>query len=401
MKKKKWIKFRHKIVYFLLRLIMKPISYLFFGFRYKKFKEQKEPYLIFYNHQTVWDQFFVGLICNNKTYFVMSDDLSSIRFVSPLINFLVHPIPYKKSSTDFTILRNCRQVVSEGGSIAISPEGNRTYSGKTEYIKESTVKMIQFLKIPVAIIHIKGGYGVFPRWADKKRRGRVTGSVAKVYKYEDYKDKSVKELYELLNKDLYINESGISGPYKSSTKAEYIERVIYNCPKCGFTKFISKGNEFKCTICNMKLRYNSYKQFEGLNMNPPFMNINDWYDYQQEYLMKMNLLQEDPNKVLFEDTAKFSSVIPRKQKEVIDNEAKLIMYCNRIEVICKDFTRVYFFDEISSSGVFGKNKLNFYIKNDIYQFKGDVHFNAMKYVNVFYKYRIEKGVEADGKFLGL
>ena len=67
------------------------------------------------------------------------------RFVGKLLKFLLNPIPFKKASTDFTILRTCRQVASEGGSIAIFPEGNRTYSGKTEYIKPSTIKMMKFL----------------------------------------------------------------------------------------------------------------------------------------------------------------------------------------------------------------------------------------------------------------
>lgn len=401
MKKQKWVKTRHKIIMSIVRFILRIITKFKYNFKYKKFKNQKTPHIILYNHQTVWDQFFVGLICNNKTYFVMSDDLASIRFVSPLLKWLLNPIPYKKASTDFTILRTCRQVVNEGGSIAISPEGNRTYSGKTEYMKDGIVKMIKFLKVPVAILHIKGGYGVHPRWANKKRRGPVSGEIYKVYQYDDYKDMSNEELFDLIQKDLYIDETVASGPYKSNANAEYLERVIYNCPKCGFTKFVSKKDILTCTTCNMKLRYNSYKQFEGLNIQPPFNSVGEWYDYQQKYLYNLNLLEMNCDDALFEDVAKFSQVIPRKKKLVIDEEAKLIMYPNRIEIICHDATRVYYFNEISSSGVFGKNKLNFYIGNDIYQFKGDVHFNAMKYVNVFYKYRIEKGIEADGKFLGL
>ena len=73
----------------------------------------------------------------NGGYFVMTDDVFSVKYVGKLLQFLLNPIPFKKASTDFTILRTCRQVVSEGGSIAIFPEGNRTYSGKTEYIKPS------------------------------------------------------------------------------------------------------------------------------------------------------------------------------------------------------------------------------------------------------------------------
>ena len=69
-------------------------------------------------------------------------------------------------------------------------------------------------------------------------------------------------------------------------------------------------------------------------------------------------------------------------------------------VIYKDKLDVYYFDNISSAGVFGKNKFNIYVDKQIFQFKGDVSFNALKYVNLFYKYKIEKGDEKNG-FLGL
>ncbi len=400
-KEKHWVKFRHKFFMAILRTVMRPVAYLKFHYRYKKFKEQKEPYLIFYNHQTVWDQFLVGLICNNSTYFVMSDDLASIKFATPIMNFLIHPIPYAKSSTDFTILRTCKKVVSEGGSIAISAEGNRTYSGQTEYIKASTIKMIKFLKIPVAILHIEGGYGVFPRWADKARKAKFYGYVYKTYHYEDYKDLSNEELYKLICGDLYVDESTPSGPYKSKHSAEYLERVIYNCPKCGFTSFHSHKMLLTCDTCNMTLKYNEYKQFEGINEKAPFQNVKEWYIYQQEELFKMNILNYDHDHLFFSDQVKYIKVYPRKKKEIIAKKCTLNMYNNRIEIFYNNTHNTYLFDDISSSGVFGRNKLAFYIDKYIIQFKGDCHFNAMKYVNLHYKYRLEKGDETNDKFLGL
>ena len=77
------------------------------------------------------------------------------------------------------------------------------------------------------------------------------------------------------------------------------------------------------------------------------------------------------------------------------------MYCNRIEIIYKDKKDTYMFDEISSSGVFGRNKMNFFIGNRVFQFLKDKRFNAMKFVNLYYKYKIEKGEENNDKFLGL
>ena len=93
MTKKKWIKVRHQIVMGTIRIFMRPIAYFYFGFRYKRFKNHKQPYFIMHNHQTVWDQFLIGLIWSNKTYFIMSDDLTTIKFLSPIMKFLVHPIP--------------------------------------------------------------------------------------------------------------------------------------------------------------------------------------------------------------------------------------------------------------------------------------------------------------------
>ena len=48
-----------------------------------------------------------------------------------------------------------------------------------------------------------------------------------------------------------------------------------------------------------------------------------------------------------------------------------------------------------------KNKLNIYHDKRVYQLKGSKRFNALKYVNIFYRYKnISKG-EENGKFLGL
>lgn len=403
-KPKKWIKFRHRVVTFVVKIFAIPLFYLM-GFRWKKLPKNNKPYLIFYNHQTVWDQFILALMSVKKTYFVMSDDLSSIKVLSSLLNWALHPIPYKKASTDFTILRNLKQVSGEGGSIAISPEGNRTYSGKTEYINPTGIKMMKFLKLPVAIVRIESGYGVFPRWANKRRRGKIYCKLYKIYEYEEYKDIPENELYEMICKDLYVDESNPSGPYKSRKKAECLERVIYNCPNCGITHFKSKGNVLSCTTCDLKLIYNEYKQFEYLDKKitekVPFNNVNEWYEFQKEELFKFKLLEYPNDKPILLDKCIFAEVQFRKKKIFISKDAQLALYSDRIEVSYLDKKDVFLLSDISSTGVFGRNKFNIYIDKKIYQFKYDDSFNALKYVNFIYKYKIEKGEEKDGKFLGL
>ena len=59
------------------------------------------------------------------------------------------------------------------------------------------------------------------------------------------------------------------------------------------------------------------------------------------------------------------------------------------------------FGELSTVTVLGKNKLNLYHGETIYQLKGDKRFNALKYVQICARSKNIAGGDLDGKFLGL
>lgn len=93
------------MVTIIARAILEPISILMFGIKVEKFKEQGiRPYLILMNHQTTFDQFFVGMAFKGPIYYVATEDIFSNGFVSSLIRFLVEPIPIKKQTTDMLLL---------------------------------------------------------------------------------------------------------------------------------------------------------------------------------------------------------------------------------------------------------------------------------------------------------
>ena len=59
------------------------------------------------------------------------------------------------------------------------------------------------------------------------------------------------------------------------------------------------------------------------------------------------------------------------------------------------------FDEVMAVSVLGRNKLNIYHDDKVYQFKGSKSFNALKYVNIYYRYKNLTRGNAEGKFVGL
>lgn len=401
-KKKSWVKPRHGVFTAILRCFLAPYSSWRYGIRVEKFREQGDRnYLILMNHQTPFDQFFVGMAFKGPVYYLATEDIFSLGWVSKLIQFLVEPIPIKKQTTDLKAVMNCLKVGREGGTIALAPEGNRTYSGRTEYMKSSIVPLAKKLKMPIAMFRIEGGYGVQPRWSDVIRKGKMRAYVSQVIEPEDYRTMSDDALFAAIKEGLSVDEAKADGEYRHKNLAEYLERAIYVCPYCGLSTFESREDIVECKTCGRQVRYLPTKELEGVGFEFPHRFVGQWYDYQSDYVNGLNLTEmtEAP---LYRDKGKLSEVILYQRKELLYKEVDIALYGNRVVIDAPDGTRYEMrFDEVTSAAVLGRNKLNIYFGEHVYQIYGGKRFNALKYVNFFHRYQNISRGEPDEAFLGL
>lgn len=401
-KKKKWLKFRHRVVRNIAFAILAPYCRIKYGFKVQKFKEQeKRPYLVLFNHQTAFDQFFVGMAFKGPVYYVASEDIFSKGFVSTLIRYLVAPIPIKKQTTDVRAVLDCIKVSREGGTIAMAPEGNRTFSGRTGYINPAVAPLARKLNVPILLYRLEGGYGVQPRWSDKVRRGKMRGYVSKVLSPEEVAGLTDEQLCELISKELYVDECISDASFYHKKNAEYLERVFYYCPYCGMSSFESRGDTLTCKRCERKVKYLPTKEFTGVGFDFPFRYVSQWYDSQSEFMNGLDLTQYHGTPIR-EAVADLSEVVVYKKKVHIADNARVLLFGDRIEVNpLEGKSEIFRFDEISAVTVLGRNKVNIYKDKRIFQLKSDKRFNALLFVNTFYRYKnLSEGV-CDGKFLGL
>ena len=395
-KKKKWIKFRHTVVTNLLFLVIYPYSRIKYGIKIEKTADTKRQYLVLLNHQTPFDQFFVGMSFNRKTmYYLATEDIFSKGWLSSLIRWLVAPIPIKKQTTDVAAVMNCIRVAREGGSIVIAPEGNRTYSGRTEYMNPSIVSLAKKLNLPIALYRLEGGYGVQPRWSDVTRKGKMRGYVYEVIEPEEYKALADDELFERIKNGLYVNEAKADGEFFHKNRANYLERCIYVCPFCGLSEFHTSGAVIKCAKCGREAEYTVTKEFCGVGYEHPFRFVADWYDYQEQYINGLDTTSftEAP---LYTESAGLYEIIPYKNRYLVKKDANVSLYGDRVTVNELTFD----FETVSQISVLGKNKLNIYYGDKLYQLKGSKRFNALKYLHFYYRYKNIKEDNND-KFLGL
>ena len=394
--KQGWIKFRHKVVVALLRPVFGLYIRLRYGIRTEKFREQGDrPYLIVMNHQTAFDQFFVSMTFNRPIYFVASEDLFSLGWLSDALRYLVAPIPIKKQTLDLQAVKNCIRVAREGGSIALAPEGNRTFHGRTLYMKPGIASLAKKLGLPLAIFRIEGGYGVHPRWSDVVRKGRMRSRVSRVVEPEEYAAMTNEELFRLIEQELSVDEACVTGEFRHKKNAEFLERAMYVCPWCGLTTFESHDDIITCTKCGRKIRHLPTKELQGVDCEFPHRFVAEWYDWQYDYVNHIDL-SALTNAPVYEETARLSRVFAYKNKKLLKKETVVRLYGDRITVD----DQVFSFDETSAVVVLGKNKLNIYSGNEIYQLKGSKRFNALKYVNFFHRYQNIKAGKKD-EFLGL
>lgn len=394
-KQEKWVRLRHRIVRDSLYWIVAPITRMRYGVQVEKFAEQgNRPYLILMNHQTAFDQFFVAMAFRGSVYYLATEDIFSLGWLSSLLRYFLAPIPIKKQTTDLAAVRNCIRVAREGGTIAIAPEGNRTYHGRTVYINPSIVSMVKMLKLPVALFRIEGGYGVHPRWSDVVRRGKMRAYVSRVIEPEEYRGMSDDEIYSAITEGLYVDEAAVIGKFHHAKSAEYLERLLYVCPECGLTSFESCGDVVRCKRCGLQVKYTPTMELQGERL--PFRFVADWYDYQNKFVNKLNVLAHCTEPVWTEH-ARLSEVIINKRKQLLKENVRVQLYGDRIDIDGQSYP----FTDLSAVTVLGKNKLNIYHDGRVFQLKGDARFNAVKYVNFYFRYKNMNGTEDNGEFLGL
>lgn len=389
-----WLKFRHTVVYKVLTPFISPYIRLRYNIRIQRFRD-KRPVLIVMNHQTGFDQFFPALSLRRPIYFLASEDIFSIGFLANVLRYLVAPIPIKKQTMDIQAVKTCIRVAREGGTICLAPEGNRTYHGRTGYMNPSIAGLAKKLGLPLVIYRIEGGYGVQPRWSDVVRRGNMRAYVKRVIEPEEYRDMTNQALADLIQQELWVDEAAVTGEFHHRKNAEFLERVVYTCPWCGLTTWESHADTLTCQKCGRRVRHLPTKQLQGVDCAFPHSFVADWYDWQEQFLNEMDTtaLVEDP---LYEETVQMYRVIPYKRKELLKKNCTIRLYGDRITVDDRAFP---FAD--TNVVILGKNKLNLYADDGVFQIRGDKRFNGLKYLNFSYRYKNITTGGTHGKFLGL
>jgi len=345
----------------------------------------KSPFIVLGNHTTDYDAFFIAKSFKNPLYFVMSDHISSLK-VGKLIEHLVCPIPITKSTHDASTVRDILSVIKQGASVALFPEGNKSFSGEMSGMKPSIAKLLKKLNVPVVIYNIEGGYFSSPRWSKQKRKGRLHGFVKKIFMPDELDKMTNEEVFEAVKENLRVNAYEVQErnpiEYIGKNKAEGIESMLYICPKCKqISTLKSTGDEVVCTKCDFKATYDNfgYLQTENEKLRLDKLDI-----MQKEELKKKEFSKLKEDDIITSD----EGFDIKKKIDKYTNEDlgifKLNLYKNRFEFVNEKETIVVPFEMIGGHAIEGQCGIQLSLKDGtVYRFKNPSPVSGLKHVNIF------------------
>ncbi len=400
-KKTQFVKFRHKVVYTLLRPIFKLYFKIAYNFKYQKYTGEKDV-LILSNHVTTLDPFFLATSFDFPIYYVASDQILNLGFTSKIIKYLVCPISKTKGISDLQTIKDIVTVSKEGGAVGLFPEGNRTFTGYLCTIPPQIGKLIKLLKKTVVIYNLENAYLSKPRFAKSVRKGSMEGVIKKVLKYQDYKDMTAEEIYALLVENLQVDPfSEKATAHKSRESANYLENVLYLCPNCHKIHTMrSVNNAYICKNCGYTVVYNSYGKFETPDEKLYFETVKEWFDYENNYIYNEDfLLNKIEIPIIKGENFKFYQSFKGKERKPLDY-GTLSLFSDRIEVEGKQITELKL-DQIQDIAPQTMGKIQVYMNNgDTYILIGSPTSYALSYVIMFYQIRNIKNNDPQG-FIGV
>lgn len=276
---------RHKKIFKLIYQLMKWPVCAVFGYTYEP-DHLDEPTLVVSNHVTDVDFLFVAIgLQGSHTYFVASDHIFRLGWLSKAINWLVAPIARRKGTTAMDTAMTMMRKLRAGHSVCVFGEGESTWNGRSIPIYPATATLARVSGKPLKTFRIEGGHLSMPRWGKGIRRGKMYGHVVNTYTPERLKAMTPDEINEAINRDIYEDawERQKKNPvrYRGRSRAEAIETVLFICPKCKRIGTVrGKGHKVYCD-CGFTTSVTEYGMFEPAQ---PFENIAQWDQWQMECL---------------------------------------------------------------------------------------------------------------------
>ena len=250
-------------------------------------KIKGQPCLILMNHSCFLDLMIASRVFYPKRYAIVctSDGFVGKEWLMRLLGC----IPTQKFVSDVSLVRDMEYMLKEKKtSVLMYPEASYSFDGTATALPRKMGVLMKKLGVPVVTIITKGAFTRQPLYNElKKRSVNVTAEVRCLATAEELKEKTVRELDEMLDEAFSFDhfawqrDNGVH--IKDSSRADGLERILYKCPHCKKEgSLLGKGTAITCSHCGKSWELDTLGQMKATEGETEFSHIPDWYAWERD-----------------------------------------------------------------------------------------------------------------------
>lgn len=246
---------------------------------------QKEQMLILCQHQSRRDYIYVFAGLKGYNYHTLCGYQNVFQPVLYTLFKKLGIIAKMLYQPDAHATMQMLRAVRQGSSIVLFPEGIQSTSGSTHPINPATMKLLEKLKLPVAMVTLEGAYFARPRYCADVKKGQVTVRFQKLFDRDDFTRFSREELYDRLLERFRYNAFSRTQRIAFRGKQPNIsglDNILYQCPDCLGEHVLSvRDEQLQCSRCGFAITMDDCYDITAVSGTLPFANIDAWYKWQR------------------------------------------------------------------------------------------------------------------------
>lgn len=210
------------------------------------------PFLLLSNHSAMPDPIWVSHYPRRPIWYMASGALFRIPVLRRIILFL-GAFPKQKFVRDTQAMTLVDELYADGGAIAISPEGTRTWDGRGLPVRNGIGRLVKRLNARVVICRVKTGFLIMPRWAKYPRWVPLHLEYDPVRSFPP--DMSAEEITREIAQALRVDPHyRVDGSLTLGFRTAHgLSQYLWACPAC-FAQdqtgvSTRSGNHFTCGAC--------------------------------------------------------------------------------------------------------------------------------------------------------
>lgn len=147
---------------FVIRILLLPVKV-----EGREYLKPGQSYVFVANHQGAFDIFLIYGFLNRNFKWMMKRGIGKIPFIGPACKYSHQIFVDKRGPSHIRASYDqAREVLKEGMSLMVFPEGARTFTGHMGLFRRGAFMLADELQLPVCPLTINGSFDVMPRTRD-------------------------------------------------------------------------------------------------------------------------------------------------------------------------------------------------------------------------------------------